>query len=35
MRKWDDFREILFRENEMNENSIKFDSDSAFIVHVV
>jgi hypothetical protein len=35
MRKWDDFREILFRENEMNENSIKFDSDRACIVHVV
>jgi hypothetical protein len=30
MRKWDDFREISFREK-----SIKFDSDTACMVHVV
>jgi hypothetical protein len=32
MRKWDDFREISFRENE---KSIKFDSDTACMVYVV
>jgi hypothetical protein len=42
MRKRDDFREISFRENfcfrenfRVNEKSIKFESDTACMVHVV